>query len=1275
MSQTSPSHHFRFQANDYPLKAGLRLIEASAGTGKTFALAHLVLRLITEGNHDIKRILVVTFTEAAAAELRAKIGNRLNAAFKGLEAQSKGIYNKAPDLVLEQWLESNGQTESKRLLWKAKILEALEDIDRADITTIHGFCLRTLRRHALESGSNMNPQIEEDRESLITEIAHEYWKKEALTLNPYNLTGLKQAGLDVQNLANSLLKVDSDPSLNLKVDITELDSSKALGSQFDELLAKNWRNFLHNWEKGGEELEILLRNRAEEWRSKGFEDTKPFSPKPTKNRFEVINKWIDSIHTENRLQNDSLIPSYGIIREQTLLANYFHPGVYVEVAKRCGINEPLPLKSQLQSAIASLWDGPAEHVWNHALICCLESLKKSRNQRGVMSYGNLLSALDPCPQFPLEIRDTPKEKATPWISVLRLRYQVALIDEFQDTDPVQWRILKESFGKSSDHLLLMVGDPKQAIYQFRGGNLKTYFKARKEVDRIDALLDNFRTEAQLMYGLNQLMATGLRRSGLEVPFLTPCSEKKPLTVPDDMHPLQVLTIEEVTGESHTNHGSLISKTKMEEKIPIAVANAVLDLLETYSEELNPSDICILVNRHDQATTIKTGLAQAGVPSKLVSQGDVLKGEAAQILQRFLDCLANPSNTNALRLLACSALLQWNTEQLSHSESNGELDKLAIRFLQWSKDFKKIGVLGCLSELLKSHTRADLSERGRILSDLQQCAHLLQEEVHEKGMNASRAAEWLKRQRLSPLDHIPDNRQPYSDIVESAVNVLTIHRSKGMEYRVVICPYLWQTPPRPNGPLWQFEEDSSWQLAINSKWNKGREAADRAKQAALQEAERLTYVALTRACERLIFIWARAVKQEGSPLTSLLFGPESIGSDINKLSATKMEEWLNSQNVAISILPAQLIKSDRRWRPPKPKGNLILGPTPKRQLDSIWGRYSYSAWISKGETNNWTSLSSPIELEEGRDSDPDGKDSFSPLSDSNNVAKNSESEDKLTWSNQGPFGKFPRGVSAGNCLHQILERIDFCMPLDTTQTIKLIEEELQKAGLEISLSPIVQEGLTRVLTTPLGGPLGTLSLNQLNKQRRIHELSFDLPIAQGGNSIRALDLANAFEQEPMARFGAPYTKRIAELKMVSRGFLTGSIDLVFSDQIDPIESRWWVIDWKSNWISDKQGKEGAISCGPIHYNVEAMQHQMLLHHYPLQAHLYLVALHRFLQWRLAGYNPNRHLGGYAYIFLRGIPEQKEISNRKSTNHIPGLIIEPAPVKRIMALDQLLQEGGR
>ena len=1207
----------RFDANTYPLGPGLRLLEASAGTGKTFALAHLSLRLITEAGLPLDALLVVTYTEAAADELRSRIGQRLQAGLEGLEAQQGDRPHQPPDDVLGAWLSQTAQTQ-QRQLWISRLLVALEQLDRADITTIHGFCSRSLRRLALGQAAAMDPTLEVDSSDLLREVVQDFWRQEVLTLAPEQLIGLRRGGFSSDQLLRTLGTMDGDPCPHLVVDPTDFDPEQSLQPQLALDLSRSWTAFVPLWKRDGQALEACFRSSAGQWKAAGCPDTKPYSARPRNDRCALVDQWIEAQEGDPSLTARVEIASP--------LMDYFHPGPWCAAARRCGEAEPSLAAPELQRAITALLDGPLERIWRYALRWGLRELACRRRRRGAVTFAGLLAAMD------------PGDAEAPWLAPLRQRYRTVLVDEFQDTDPVQWRLLRRGFADSPEHLLLLVGDPKQAIYRFRGGDLATYLSARSRVDRIDVLEDNFRTTASLMEGLNRLMEPGLVRSGLPVPEVRACGKAE---APVGDKPLRVLV--------HPSPAAL-TKTNLAEELPQRVAQVVLELLLN-RRDLEPSQLCLLVGQHRQASELRHALAARGVPTRLIAHGDVLESDAALQLQRLLDALADPGNSRRLRLLACSPLLGLAPDDL---ESEEVIERLTVRVRTLATALPSIGLLGCLSALLEGQRMAELSDRGRMLGDLQQAARLVQEAMHQQGLDAASAAQWLRRERLHPPELVPEARQPHSDLAESAVAVVTMHRSKGLEYPVVICPTLWEAPRQPTGPLWQDPAAAGWQLALDSRWGPGHTLFAAAQTAAVAEAERLAYVAVTRAKSQLLLVWARAKNQEDSPLVPWLFGAEAVGVQVDQLDDQRLADYLEGHGLGavVELLPA-VDPHVPRWRAPEPTDALRLAAVPA-QLDRSWGRSSYSAWISGAAEESVSGQPSPKDsamdapqLEQGRDRDPDGE-----------VASDAMVE--TTWPDQGCLSDFPRGASAGDCLHRILEQVCFQHPKDSAPQIAA---ELRRAGIDPSFESALLQGLDRVLQTPLGGALGTLQLADLRPEQRLHELSFDLPVQH----IRTADLVRAFQADSTARFGGDYIHRLAGLTVNSRGVLTGSIDLVFCD---PATQRWWVLDWKSNWIGERSA-DGAEAdrCGPRHYSDAAMQEQMEHHHYPLQALLYLVALHRHLCWRLPGYAPECHLGGYVYAFLRGMPGGLHPELVPG----PGRIVEPAPLKRVLLLDQLLGQA--
>jgi exodeoxyribonuclease V beta subunit len=245
----------------------------------------------------------------------------------------------------------------------------------------------------------------------------------------------------------------------------------------------------------------------------------------------------------------------------------------------------------------------------------------------------------------------------------------------------------------------------------------------------------------------------------------------------------------------------------------------------------------------------------------------------------------------------------------------------------------------------------------------------------------------------------------------------------------------------------------------------------------------------------------------------------------------------------------------------------------------------------------------------------------------------------------------------------LERIDYGASLATAEIQALVAHELRREGLAPSFASPLVEALQQMLQTPFGGPLGGLRPADLPASQRLNELHFDLSLRQA----RASDLAQAFRQHPGGLFGEAYAATLEGLPVHHRGFLTGSMDLVFPTRVEG-HDQWWVLDWKSNWLGQRDERGGSLRCGPDDYGPEALKALMASHHYPLQAHLYLVALHRFLAWRLPAYDPVRHLGGYVYVFVRGTPGA--LGERVLPGPVPGMLMERPPLGRLLALDQAL-----
>ena len=1264
-----------FEPNDFPLDPGVRLLEASAGTGKTFALAHLVLRLISEEQLPMRRLLVVTFTEAAAAELRDRIGRRLQEALGALEQPEPDNL----DAVLADWLQRRGAGDHDPL--RARLLLALEELDGADITTIHGFCHRNLSRHALEAGRPPDPELETDSDTTLQQIAHDYWQQQVLPLPVSLLGGLGQKQVDPERVRQLVASLDGDPALDLEPLPAALSLDRPLAEQLPALWSHRWQQFQSLWQAHSQALIEDFQAAAAQWHELGAKPSKDYPRRFSKDRRAPVEALIASLGEAG---------DYRAVTRDPLLNGLFHPGSFCQAARKAeGEDRPIRLpQPALLAAVAALVDGPAELVLLHAGHWGRRELGRRRRQQGRIGFSQLLEDLDPGEDGPAGNDKTTGEALTagaaggpqtpnPLLEQIGQRYDVALVDEFQDTDPIQWRILRRCFA-GGQHRLVMVGDPKQAIYRFRGGDLATYLAAKATASACYELSSNYRSSAPLVAAFNGLMqAPGLRRSGLAVPEVQAKAQRSGPAGPA----LELLWL---GGEREAGQKP-IAKGVLERQLAPWIAALTANLIEAAAElgegtsrrRLGPDDICLLVGDRYQAETLRAALERQGIASRLISRLDVLASPAATALQRLLDALVDPAAGNRLRLLAASPLLGWSARQISEAGAT-TWSSLAGRLEMLSQRVPVQGLLGVLAELLEAKVLSRLWRQGRLLADLQQVAALVQERLHSEQQGLAATADWLRRLRLDPERSVPEAHLAHSDRELGVVSVVTVHASKGLEYPVVICPYLWQGPgdgrrggrARPVRWLPPGHSRPRLDIRLNHQWGLGYEAARQHRQAEEQERERLAYVAATRACHRLVLAWGPAAGHHTNPLFPWLFPAAelpSAGDDPYQQHSDadwrqQLEQGLAARGLVIRLLDPPLPRLKPLTLTVNPGPALRCGPVPSRGFDQLWGRSSYTSWSRGGHPSGPVVI--PIDADRDTE-DPSPEQGLAAPSAA--ATQTGGAAGPARWPEQGPLAEFPRGAAPGDCLHRILERLDFSQPLVQAGNQAVVAAELQRAGLRQQPLEPVLAGLEQLRLTPFGGELSKLRIADLDAAERLHEMGFDLTLGE----VRAADLAAAFNAHPGGSVTADYAQRLASLPIHSSGFLTGSIDLIFQAGDDRGDQRWWVADWKSNWLGRRDEEGRPQACGPCHYGQAAMAELMAANHYVLQAHLYLVALHRYLGWRLPGYDPERQLGGFAYVFLRGTPGAE--GARALPGAIPGMLVDRPPLGRILALDDAL--GGK
>jgi exodeoxyribonuclease V beta subunit len=828
---------------------------------------------------------------------------------------------------------------------------------------------------------------------------------------------------------------------------------------------------------------------------------------------------------------------------------------------------------------------------------------------------------------------------------LRERYDVVLVDEFQDTDPVQWDIMHEAFGLGGGTLVL-IGDPKQAIYAFRGADVHAYLSAHRVV-RSEWTLDvNWRSDQALLEAYDALFGNAqLGYADITYRHVRAADAHQQARLVGAPDPAQL--------RLRVLHGSdgLVPLTtqRREPKAPetrqfIArdLAADVVGLLSARPElvtrrrdgaeaeriELNPGHIAVLVRANSHAVLVRDALHAAGVPAVIGGAGSVFGTKPAQEWLRLLEALERPTARDRASLAALTSFVGWSAEEVA-SATDDAWESLHLSLHRWAALLRDQGVASLYETVSSAHGvpgRVLARPSGeRFMTDLRHIAQLLHEAGVADGLGPTAMATWLGR-RIHDAERDADNEERARRLESDAeaVQVITIHRSKGLEFPVVYCPFAWDGRPyKSEVPV--FHDPANDNLRTIDVGHDGNSFAQH-QRLELEEGRgedlRLLYVALTRARHQAVLWWASVKDSQHSPLARLLFDRDAAGlvppygaAPRSEAAVVTAGEDLGAHVAVERVGPIPGVQ----WQSARDAPPALEAAVFARPLDTEWRRASYS------------SLTAAVHDAPNIGSEPEH-----PLTSDEDVS--------VQWDVPGGadadptrrvalgLGDMPGGALVGTVVHGVFERTDFAAPDLAAALDDALAQELTWNNVELGDRATVVAGLRAALESPLGPLADGLALRDVTRVDRLDELGFELPLV-GGDSPRApLDLAAVADlleahldaADPVARYASRL--RDPALEGTLRGYLTGSLDLVFRMRDD----RFVLADYKTNRL----GATGeALSAW--HYRPEALQAEMVAAHYPLQALLYEVALHRYLRWRLARYDPGRHLGGVLYLFVRGM----------------------------------------
>ena len=871
--------------------------------------------------------------------------------------------------------------------------------------------------------------------------------------------------------------------------------------------------------------------------------------------------------------------------------------------------------ARLEPADADADSAPGQRV--RLAQAARAELERRKRRAAVRDYDDLLVLL-------CEVLRSP-ERGPAACRRLRAQYRVVLVDEFQDTDPVQWEILRTAFHGSGTALVL-IGDPKQAIYAFRGAEVLAYLAARSVADRSATLGTNWRSDAALLRALHHLYGgAALGHPDIVVRPVQAHHQQSRLA---GAAPFRLRVLDR-SGAGPLGRNGYPALGAMRQKVACDVAADVVRLLEspaTLQDEAGerpvaPGDVAVLVRRHNQALLVQEALTAAQVPCVMSGATSVFRTPAARDWLWLLQALEQPHRAGRVRLAALTPLLGWTAEQLD-ADPDSTLEEVGALLRDAARRFADAGFAAAV-ELLGGATgleRRLLSVQSgeRRLTDLRHLAQTLDRAAVEQALGLTALTGWLAERVEDPDSGSATERSRRLETDAAAVQIVTVHASKGLEFPIVYVPYGWDGGKSSSPATLRLHDPAGDRvLDVGGKGGPGWDARKRAADTEDDGEElRLLYVALTRASCQVVAWWAPSASGGSAPLHRLLLGRSDqdpvpaakVPVPDDAAALTRLTAWGRADEIAVEAAGPV---AATRWQPARAAAPVLALAHFDRRLDTAWRRTSYSA-LTAGVHDAPQVASEPEAPGTADEPEP------APLA---------SSEPEPLDGPPSPMNGLPAGAAFGTLVHEVLEEVD---PTATDLPSELLER--CRAAVAHRLAGVdpaaLATALLPVLHTPLGA--GGPRLADLAPADRLAELDFELPLS-GGDAPTARQ-AQLREVSGLLRRHLPADDPLASyadlVEAVDapplRGYLSGSIDAVLRLP----GPRYVVVDYKTNRL-------GRGDLTALHYTREAMAAEMLRAHYPLQALLYSVALHRYLRWRQPGYDPQQHLGGVQYLFVRGM----------------------------------------
>ncbi len=1185
-----------FELSAVSLEEGWTLIEASAGTGKTYNIAGLYVRLILDRGLKVRQILVMTFTDAATHELRLRLRERLRETLRAMESHKtvdelKQSGEKEFICAMVAAHDANRETAMLRLR------VALAEFDSAPVQTIHSICQRLLREHALACGEAPDMEITPDTSEFMRQLACDFWRCEAVMPDPLVtcalMVGLRQFGIGKRDKPNPEGLMKLFKTCRSHPDIKVLGPVTGDPVALHTALKRAFGNFTAAWKKDEVAVRALLENSGS------------YSAHQKK-----YNKSIGGI--------------------QRLMAGDFSLDSFA------GIGELIPTKVGDPSRMKKKYLPPehpffkeCDEVWTAVLAVAGDFVARFlRDASGRLSermvrqrlrgYDDLIVRLDAALHSP---------GGAELARNLREQLPVALVDEFQDTDPLQCRILEMIYRDGGT--LFLIGDPKQSIYRFRGADIFSYLAMAGKVKARYTLDVNYRSEPSLIQAVNTLFSRASNPfldERIQFNSVKPMDWSAKVGVADGARPLMRVWLLESThdGKEDKVKDDRVTIDLANRQLPAAVAGEIVRLLESDTlignRRLRPSDFAVLVKTNAQAVLVRDALHCRKVQAVSRARESVFESKEAKELVQLLVALAHAGDIRDLRVALSTELFGVTAGKISLM-SEQEIGGWTLAIRKWNETFRKWGFLAMFRELIRENAVVErlvtFDDGERRLTNLIHLSRLLHKTAVERGGGLADLATWLASQVVDDSSDVPEHElQLESDA--DAVRVVTVHRSKGLEYPIVFLPYLWdRRDTHASGFIFHLPVGTNGeaQQAVDLGSQKLDEHRELAKQENLSEDVRNVYVGLTRAKHICYFVYGRIGKQnrdEVPGIAHLLHGSsKSFSSSEEKSWGKRLDgdqmkadiaDYAAAAKNCVEVTDSVPEAGNVCWHPDSIEENIVEPRLFRGKIRDDWSNKSYSS-LSKGAPRV------AVETVVDRDEVDDG-----------------EAEGTTIHGIKG-------GTSTGDCYHAIMQ--NWWVSTSEKSRRHLISQKLNSEGLDAAIwGDVVFKNVCDVVATPLSFVAEDFKLSELRSDQMSTELRF------------------TFSQIKMeaSALGGILRKLCGEVKMADaivsagfrsgRGVVTGSIDLVFEHG-----GKYFVLDWKTNWLG----------CDETHYDSERVNAEMMNYH--LQHVLYSLALHRYLRQTLTGYSAAKHFGGVIYLFVRGMspafPKRGVFTSRPSQELLEAL----------------------